>query len=482
MIIYKKNIFSFSCDQDVRFSSEIPRGHALGNAMTFTTSLTRYLNHHQLALTVYAFIVSFITYASMYAFRKPFTVGHYSNVPIGRINFKVLAIIAQMIGYALSKFSGIIFISGLTRTRRGLWICGFVSIAELALVGFAVAPLVYKLFFMFINGLPLGLIWGLVFSFIEGRRTSEFLTTGMCISFIFSSGAAKAAGKTILNLGVPDFWMPAVTGALFLPFLFAGAYLLELLPPPNEEDVRTRTERVPMTARDRAKLLRDFRPGITSMVLFYMLLNAARDFRDNFAPELWSAFGYHTAPALFAASEIVVGLVVLIPIICFMFIKSNVTSLVSYHILIIAGMVGTGAVAALYNAGAANGFAFMVLSGIGVHLAYIPFSNIIFELILATFRYKANSGFLMYTCDSLGYLTSLVVVIVRDFGTPHLNWDHFYVKVNYALAGSGLVFMGFSLMYFIWRYETWRMIIFEDSEPPLLGADEEEEKEAMNSL
>jgi hypothetical protein len=258
--------------------------------------------------------------------------------------------------------------------------------------------------------------------------------------------------------------------------------LLELLPPPNDDDVRARTERVPMTAHDRVKLLRDFGPGIASMILFYMLLNAARDFRDNFAPELWTAFGYHTAPSLFASSEIVVGLVVMVPIIFFMFIRSNLKSLISYHILIIAGMVGTGAVAAVYTAGGINGFAFMVLSGIGLHLAYVPFSNIIFELLLAAFKYKANSGFLMYMCDSLGYLTSLAVVIVRDFGTPHLNWDHFYVNVNYALAGSGVIFMGFSLVYFIWRHERWRMSILEDSEPPLLGADEDDRRHEMDSL
>jgi hypothetical protein len=52
---------------------------------------------------------------------------------------------------------------------------------------------------------------------------------------MIASGAAKAAGKKVLNFGVTDFWMPAATGALFLPVLFAGAYLLELLPPPSDE-------------------------------------------------------------------------------------------------------------------------------------------------------------------------------------------------------------------------------------------------------
>jgi hypothetical protein len=431
-------------------------------------ALTRYLSRHQIAFTIYAFIVSFMTYSCMYAFRKPFTVGHYSKLYLGGISFKIVIIISQMVGYALSKFTGIIFISGLTRYRRGFWISFFVSVSELSLAAFAIAPLTWKPIFMFINGLPLGLIWGLVFSFVEGRRCSDFLTTGMCISFIIASGATKAVGKAVLNYGIPEFWMPATTGALFLPFLYLGAYLLERLPPPNEEDVRTRTERIPMTGRDRLKLLKDFGPGIVSMTLFYMVLNAARDFRDNFAPELWVSFKYRTPPSLFAKSEIAVGVVVMIPILCFITIKKHLKAFIAYHILIISGMIGTGVIAVIYEAEKTSGFIFMVFSGIGLHLAYIPFSNIIFELLLTTFKYKANSGFLMYVCDSLGYLASLAVVIVRDFVAPTLEWGTFYINICYMLAVTGFVLMGFSLLYFVWRYWTWRLA-YDGFGPPLLA-------------
>jgi hypothetical protein len=111
----------------------------------------------------------------------------------------------------------------------------------------------------------------------------------------------------------------------------------------------------------------------------------------------------------------------------------------------------------------------MVLSGIAVHLAYVPFSNIIFELILATFRYKANSGFLMYICDSLGYLAGVAVVMVRNFAMPHLAWDHFYVMVNYLLAVSGSVLMSLSLVYYVRKYGRLGRGPSDYREPPLLG-------------
>jgi hypothetical protein len=433
--------------------------------------VTHRLSRNPILFVIYAFLVAFMTYSCMYGFRKPFTVGTYFGLTYGRISFKIFIITAQMIGYTISKFSGIIFISGLRRHRRGMWIVTFIGIAEAALIGFGAAPLRYKPLFMFVNGLPLGLIWGLVFSFIEGRRQSDFLTTGMCISFIVASGAAKAVGKLLVNWGVAEMWMPAAAGAVFFPPLLLGAYLLELLPEPSEDDIRVRTERVPMTGYDRVQLLRTFAPGICLMTLLYMILSAARDFRDNFAPELWHAFGYRAAPSLFAVSEVVVGLVVTVPILVFMTIKSHIRTLVAYHLLIVTGMVLTGATAALYASGMCNGLVFMIISGICLHLAYVPFSNIIFELILAVFRYKANSGFLMYLCDSLGYLSSVAVIMVRNFAMPHLAWDHFYVAVNYWLAGTGTVLMSMSLMYYFTKYRGWGTV--DAREPPLLESGSE---------
>ena len=59
--------------------------------------------------TVYATMAAFMTYFSMYAFRKPFTATNYDNIPDFSygIDFKTALILAQVLGYALSKFIGI---------------------------------------------------------------------------------------------------------------------------------------------------------------------------------------------------------------------------------------------------------------------------------------------------------------------------------------------------------------------------------------
>jgi hypothetical protein len=127
---------------------------------------------------VFAISAAFLTYFSMYAFRKPFSVGLYNQDGFFGVDFKVLLILSQVLGYMFSKYIGIGVISGMLHNRRAWMIIYLVMFAEGALFLFAVLPAHLKPFAMFLNGLPLGMIWGLVFSYLEGRKTSELLGAG----------------------------------------------------------------------------------------------------------------------------------------------------------------------------------------------------------------------------------------------------------------------------------------------------------------
>src|SRR5258708_1918863 len=120
--------------------------------------------------------------------------------------------------------------------RRAWAIMACIGVAETGLVLFGVLPAPISAIGMLINGLPLGMIWGLVFGFLEGRRGSDFLGAGLCASFIVGSGFAKTVGKLVLGWGVSEAWMPAVTGLLFFPSLAVTVWMLSLLPPPSADD------------------------------------------------------------------------------------------------------------------------------------------------------------------------------------------------------------------------------------------------------
>ena len=151
-------------------------------------------------ITVLGGMAAFGCYTSMYAFRKAFASATFENQELFHIDYKVWLVIAQMVGYTLSKFYGIRFISESGKSSRARSIIFLIVFSWIALLGFALVPAPYNIAFLFLNGFPLGMIWGLVFSYLEGRRTTEFMGALMSISLIFASGFVKTVARTLMLL------------------------------------------------------------------------------------------------------------------------------------------------------------------------------------------------------------------------------------------------------------------------------------------
>src|SRR5277367_6459967 len=111
-------------------------------------------------LSIMAAVSAFGAYTSMYAFRKAFAAGTFTGQQYFHVDYKVWLVIAQILGYTLSKFYGIKFIAELKPGQRAKSILLLIGIAWLALLFFAITPAPYNIIFLFINGFPLGLIWG----------------------------------------------------------------------------------------------------------------------------------------------------------------------------------------------------------------------------------------------------------------------------------------------------------------------------------
>ena len=127
------------------------------------------------AISVMAAVSAFGAYTSMYAFRKAFAAGTFTGQQYFHVDYKVWLVIAQVIGYTLSKFYGIKFISELKPGQRAKSIFGLIGFSWFALLLFAIIPAPYNIICLFLNGFPLGMIWGLVFSYLEGRKSTEFM-------------------------------------------------------------------------------------------------------------------------------------------------------------------------------------------------------------------------------------------------------------------------------------------------------------------
>lgn len=398
-------------------------------------------------------MLAFLAYSCVYAYRKPFTVAEFGGLSFWNISYQTLLIISQVIGYMLSKFYGIKFIAELKRFGRFKTAVILVSIAWACLLFFAIVPAPYGVVFLLINGFVLGFLWGIIFSYLEGRKATDLMGAVMAVSFIFAGGFTRSVAKWLmLQFDVNEWWMPFFTGLVFAAPLVLFLWLLEKVPPPSNEDVSERVVRLPMNGQSRKALLKRFGAGLGVITAAYLFLTVMRDIRDNYMGNIWKELGYGSDYSVFARTETVTSLIVLAIMGFLVLIRKNIVALSLVHVVIISGLLLAGVSSVLFIMNVMDGAVWMQLVGMGLYMGYIPFNCIFFERMIATFRIAGNVGFLMYFADSFGYLGSVSVMLFREFSGLHLNWSQFYsygviICVLPAVAGTIYSYIYFNKKY-----------------------------------
>ncbi|MES2003484.1 MAG: DUF5690 family protein [Bacteroidota bacterium] len=405
-------------------------------------------------VAIYAALVTFLTYATVYAFRKPFTVGSFEQEPnVLGIHYKDALVISQVLGYMMSKFYGIRFIAELKKMGRGKIILVLVGISWASLLLFAWVPAPWNILFLFVNGFPLGMIWGIIFSYVEGRRATDFIGAALAVSFIFSSGFVKSVAKWLmLDFHIKDLWIPFATGMVFMLPLLLFIFLLERIPAPSDTDVQSRITRLPMNKPERKQFFKQFSTGLVLLIIIYVFLTLFRDIRDNFAADIWKELGFGAQPSVFTATEIPITILVLVLISSMMLIKNNQKAFVITHWIIVAGFLMAGISSLLFVLHVLPPFAWMTWVGLGLYMGYIPFNCILFDRMIATFRQTGNVGFLMYLADSFGYLASVAVIISKTIFNPKIPWTAVYSNGVIVLSVIGIAATVLALGYFNKKY------------------------------
>ena len=396
-----------------------------------------------------AALAAFGTYTTMYSFRKAFAAGTFTDHQYLHLDYKVWLVIAQVMGYMLSKFYGIRFISEIKGNNRGKSILILIGISWLALLGFALVPAPWNIAFLFINGFPLGMIWGLVFGYLEGRKSTEFMAAVMSISLIFASGFVKTIGRTLLtDFHINEYNMPFLTGAIFVIPLLLFVFCLELMPPATAEDKKLRAERTPMNAKERKAFLIRFLPGIVLTLIIYVLLTIMRDVRDNFEVEIWADLGVKSN-TIYTHIDLFISVIVLIAMSLLILVKKNIKAFSIIHLFIIAGCLLVGMSTYLFDHRMISPIAWMTIAGLGLYLAYVPYNAIFFERMIASFNYRSNAGFIMYVADAAGYLASVSILLVKELGKPNISWGNFFKEGVVYVAIVGGISGVLSLVYFL---------------------------------
>ena len=374
-----------------------------------------------------------LSYSLVYALRKPYTAASFEGLDFYGVDYKVAVTTIQVIGYLLSKFVGIKLISEMKRERRFRFFAAFVVMAEATLILFGLLPAPYNVLAMFFNGLSLGCMWGIIFSFIEGRRVTDMLASLLGVSIVFSSGMAKSLGLFAMNdLHIDPFWMPAVIGGVALPLLLLMGYLLKVLPKPTAEDIALRSERVVLDGQGRKALFLKYCPILTLLFFGNLLLLMLRDIKEDFLVNILDMSGQSSW--LFAQVDTVVTLVILGLFCLFTFFRSNIKALMMLFSLVIVGNAVMTYVSLHYATLQLSPIVWLFIQSLSLYVAYLTFQTIFFDRFIACFRIKGNVGFFIAIIDFIGYMGTVTLLFSKElFFSADMEWfgvSRFLVGIN----------------------------------------------------
>lgn len=431
-------------------------------------------------LVAFSMASAFGTYFCMYAFRKPFDATQFNQraedgsevkvavldadgrpvldaqgrpktkpVPVKfaatAIDLKTMCVIAQVIGYMLSKYLGTRVCSEVRGRYRGFLLVGLIVWAGAALALFGLLPPDLKPLAMFLNGLPLGMVWGLCVRYLEGRRTTELMIAGLSCSYVIAGAVTRDIGRDLVmkQWGVPEEFMPVVTGLLFLLPFVLGVVLLNQIPPPTAADTASRGERSEMTRATRLAFLRHYGIGFGLLLAAYFFLTMFRDFRDHYGKEIFSALGpeYGDGKQIFTLTELPSAFAVLGTLGCLFLVRNNRTALKAVYGVIVGGFALVGVAGVLYLAGAINGFWMMMLFAVGLYLAYVPYGAVLFERMMAAPRFVGTAAFAIQLADGVGYTGSVIIQLFRDALFGNLDRLQFVVPLGLVVSVAGVLLM-----------------------------------------
>jgi hypothetical protein len=293
------------------------------------------------------------------------------------------------------------------------------------------------------------MLWGVVFSYVEGRRSTDFIGAALAVSFIFSAGWVKSVGAWLmLNFHITETWVPFCTGLVFALPLVLCVWGLEKVPAPSKEDEALRAKRIPMTGADRKLILKQYLPGVIAFIAIYLFATIFRDIRDNFSADMWKEMGYAAKPSTFSETEIPITIFILILIGAVVAVKNSFKAFMIAHVFILIGFVVAGLSTYFFTQKLLDPFWWMLLVGLGLYLVYIPFNSIYFDRLIAAYSIKGNAGFFIYLADSIGYVGSVTVMLVKEGMTLEIEWTTFFSQSVMILSFVGIFITAYAMYYF----------------------------------
>ena len=244
--------------------------------------------------------------------------------------------------------------------------------------------------------------------------------------------------------------------------------MLTRIPARSEAEVSSRGTRTNLTGSERRGLLTKFLVGMVAITLINLFLTILRDVKDNFGVEILRSVKPDFNAGIFSRMDTFSAITVLLLLLLLTGIRSHFKSLIIHHGAIFAGFISLLLSAYGLVTGNVNPVWCLIIYTIGLYLCYNTLQCLFLDRFMAAFKVRGNIGFFFYFMDSIGYLGSCVVIIMKEFTDPHANWLHYFISVSFALGIAGLICTVISIVYFRAKYHSEQELIKLNYEPAAL--------------
>lgn len=408
-------------------------------------------------------------YVGSYAWRSPWIgviPADYAERKVLSIDFQTFTSLCYCIGFALGKPIGISLFSSkwgasnktkliiglqiLSGTLCSLGLILFDAEAGLLIRSSALAAITSA----GLASVASSTIYGGYTMYLEGRRSTALLLAFLNFSYVFAGGMWRWVGAALIDSSVPARYMPAAMCAIGMPVSCVAVCFLGSTPPPLAHERELKGRRGAMSFEARIRFLWTSLFGISIMFIQHSALATMRSFRDSYFRELVthgtqlnssaivpspsplpSSFvpvvprpspsppasgSPSTSPVSYLLLDLPGGLAMFFIMIYLGSKKSIVlnprSALLSFFAAQACGvailLVGTAG----YGLGLISEVPWQVLCGLGIYASYGTMGAPTFDALFAVTRAEGTSSFLIFAADGVGYVGTISVLLLKDFG------------------------------------------------------------------
>jgi hypothetical protein len=156
----------------------------------------------------------------------------------------------------------------------------------------------------------------------------------------------------------------------------------------------------------------------------------------------------------FSKTERPIAFAVMACLVALYFIRNNRWGLIGAYVIMLGGLVLMGGSTALFQAEQISGQTWMILSGLGAYLAYVPYGSVLFDRTIAYTSFAGTAVFAIYLTDAIGYTGSVGIQLYKDLFQGESSRLSFMLGFTHFMSVLGFVLILLSLLYFLRRKST----------------------------